>query len=245
MISTFQVTLTDRKELTHDVYHFTFSTNGHQFEFLPGQYVILHIPQADGKTARRLYSMASPNTQKESFDLIVEILENGVASQHLMKMNIGDTLTVQGPAGMFTTKETDRHIVFLATGTGIAPMRSMLHHLLEKDDGKDIYLLWGHKQYHDVYLMDDLKEMASKHPNFRFVNCLSREENLSCITNQEDQKYFQLGHVNDKLEEMLSLPIQEYQFFLCGGPKVVESLKEWLASKNVPKEQVHFEKFTI
>ena len=245
MISTFQVTLTDRKQLAHDVYQFTFSTNGHSFEFLPGQYVLLHIPQADGKTARRLYSMASSHNQKDSFELIVEILENGVASQHLMKMNIGDTLTVQGPAGMFTTKETDRHIVFLATGTGIAPMRSMIYHLLEQEDGKEIYLLWGHKVYQDVYLLDEFKELASKHPHFTFLNCLSREQDLSCLTVPEDERFFRLGHINDDLESLLPLPLTEYQYFLCGGPKVVESLKEWLASKNVPKEQVHFEKFTI
>lgn len=245
MISTFQATLTERKELSHEVFQFTFSTNGHQFEFLPGQYVILHIPQADGKTARRLYSMASPNTQKESFELIVEILENGVASQYLMKMNIGDTLTVQGPAGMFTAKDTDRNIVLLATGTGIAPMRSMLYHLLENEEGREIFLFWGHKAYRDVYLMDEFKQLAAKHPHFTFVNCLSREENLACVANPEDQQFFQLGHINDKLEDMLPLPISEYQFFLCGGPKVVESIKTWLAEKNVPKEQVHFEKFTI
>ncbi|MFW5703518.1 MAG: ferredoxin--NADP reductase [Patescibacteria group bacterium] len=244
MLQTFSVSLSERKQLADDVYQFTFNTQGHSFEFQPGQYVILHIPQEDGKVARRLYSMASPHTQTDSFELLIEIVPEGLASQHLMKMNVGDELTVQGPAGMFTPKETDRSIVFLATGTGVAPIRSMIHWHLERAEGTDIYLFWGFKTFQAVYLFEEFKALAAQHPNFHFYNCLSREQDLSCISQDQAKEHYLLGHVNDELEKTLDKPTDSFQYYLCGGPKVVESLREWLDEKGVPKEQVHFEKFT-
>ena len=120
MISTFNSILLERKQLSEHIYLFRFKPVDHVLEFKAGQYVILHIPQADGHAARRLYSMASPISQKDEFSLIVEIVPNGVASEFLMKMNLGETVSTQGPAGMFTVAENDRDVIFLATGTGIA-----------------------------------------------------------------------------------------------------------------------------
>lgn len=245
MLSTFTVTLSKREQLVHDVYHFEFSTNGFHFEFKAGQYVILHIPQPDGKTARRLYSMASSADIHERFELIVEIIPDGVASKHLMEMQIGDTLTVQGPAGMFFPQENEKHVVFLATGTGIAPMRSIIDHLIKTAPDRELYLFWGFKNMQDTYLFEEFKQLNASYPNFKFMNCLSREENLECVTSPDDRQFYGLGHVNDGLEATVAGDLTSYQYYLCGGPKVIESLREYLANKGVPKENVHFEKFTI
>ncbi|MCX7997235.1 MAG: FAD-dependent oxidoreductase [Patescibacteria group bacterium] len=244
MIATFPIRLTAREKLVDNVFRFTFAPVDHAFVFKPGQYVILHIPQADGHAVRRLYSMASPASRPGSFDLIVEIIEGGLASGYLMRMQIGETLTTQGPAGMFTLPPEPADSVFLATGTGIAPIMSMLSHLAEHHTDKQAFLFWGFPNISSVYLQDELKKIASIHPNFRFMNCLSREQDLTCVTSPAERGYFGLGHVNDGLEAVVGADIPKYHYFLCGGPKVVESLREYLAGKGVPKEQVHFEKFT-
>jgi NAD(P)H-flavin reductase len=245
MITTFPAILKERKQLTDDVYWFRFDNQGHPMEFKSGQYVILHIPQEEGATARRLYSMSSPNTDTMGFELIVEILPDGVASKHLMKMQPGETLTVQGPAGMFFLNPSDRDVVFLATGTGIAPIRSMLLELLADPTDRKVFLFWGHPHLKDVYLLDEFITLAEKDSRFRFCNCLSRETDLNSILPDERQRaYFAMGHVNDAFDEYLGTDLTPYKYYLCGAQKVVESLREVLTAKGVEKANLHFEKFT-
>lgn len=245
MIATFQLKLNERRPLSEHVYFFSFTPVDHQFSFQPGQYVILHIPQGDGHAARRLYSMASPSSKPEVVELIVEILPNGVASQHLMNMQLGETVTAQGPAGMFTLFPEPADTVFLATGTGIAPMRSMIHHLMENHSDKKIYLFWGFPTMSSIYLQEEFMEIARSNPNFTFVNCLSREADLSCVTKEEDKPHYALGHINDGLENTVPGDLNTYHYYICGGPKVIESMREYLANKGIPKERIHFEKFTV
>jgi ferredoxin-NADP reductase len=246
MISTFQSSLLERKQLSEHIYYIRFKPVDFQLEFKAGQYVIFHIPQGDGHPARRLYSMASPVTQKDEFSLIVEIVPNGVASEYFMKMNIGDTVTTQGPAGMFTLAENDRDIIFLATGTGIAPIRSMILSELTINPQKKMTLFWGFPYFKSVYLLDEFMNLSKQYPNLTFYNCLSREGNLDCILDMEQKNHHMIGHVNDAFENVVTDDIMRYHYYVCGGPKVVESLKEYLlVTKTIPREQVHFEKFTV
>ena len=101
-----------------------------------------------------------------------------------------------------------------------------------------IFLFWGLKTYKDVYLFDELKE-------FNLKICLSRESNLNMIL-EPDRQYFDLGHVDQVMERQLAnyrLQITDYEFYLCGGRNVVESLRQNLLSKNIPQEYIYFEKF--
>ncbi len=247
MISTFQAQLLDRTPLAEHVYMFKFKPQTIDYTFQPGQYTIFHIPQGDGHAARRLYSMASPASQKEWFELIVEILPDGVASKHFMNMQPGETVTAQGPAGMFVLKPEPSDSVFLATGTGIAPMRSMIYHLMENHSDKKMYLFWGASYMKETYLFEEFKKIAEANPNFMFLNCISREQDLSCITNELDRKYYTIGHVNDagmeKIEAIVN-NLTNHHYYICGGPKMVEGMKEYLAGKQISKENIHFEKFT-
>jgi ferredoxin-NADP reductase len=246
MISTFQSSLIEKKQLSEHIFFIRLKPIDHVMEFKAGQYVIFHIPQGEGYAARRLYSMASSPDQKDEFSLIVEIVPNGVASEFFMKMNIGDTVTTQGPAGMFTLAENDRDVVFLATGTGIAPIRSMIEYELAHNPQKKMSLFWGFQKFDNVYLLDEFMNLAKQYLAFTFYNCLSREENLDCIIDPEQKKHHQMGHVNDGFEKIITDDIMRYHYYVCGGPKVVESLKEYLlVNKAIPKEQVHFEKFTV
>jgi Na+-transporting NADH:ubiquinone oxidoreductase subunit NqrF len=97
----------------------------------------------------------------------------------------------------------------------------------------------------DTYLFEEFKQLNASYPNFTFMNCLSREENLECVTNPDDRQFYCLGHVNDGLETVIKGDLTIYQYYLCGGPNVVESLREYLTNKGIPTENIHFEKFTV
>ena len=151
MLTSFKTRLVKKTKLTEVVYLFQFSlVDPLSINFLAGQYLILLVPSAEGEI-KRLYSIASSPTRTDSFELVVEVVENGVASNYLRNLEIGAEVKFQGPAGAFTLKENNNNKVFLATGTGIAPVRSMIKKLEITNNKSQIFLYWGLKYVKEIY----------------------------------------------------------------------------------------------
>lgn len=248
MLITYQATLLEKKELAPHISYFRFSRpTDPTWDYKAGQYMIFHVPQDATHAARRLYSIASPPSKKDSLEFIIEYVENGIASNYLAAHDVNTEITFQGPAGMFFYNESERSPVFLATGTGIAPMYPIIHDLLEKNSSKKIYLFWGLKLHSDLYYFDKFKELTVQYPQFQFKVCFSREENMISLITQEDLQHCMGGRVNAGFENLLktinSSP-EAFDYYLCGSKHVVEALREYLETNKVPKEQVYFEKFT-
>lgn len=242
MIQTYHTIYTEKEELAPDVYRFRFSLqHGQKLAFQAGQYMILFVPQDKEIPARRLYSILTPPTQTDFFDLVLDIFPNGVGSQYLMRRSVGDLVMFQGPAGMFTLKEPAKETIFIATGTGIVPMKSIFDtHSLSQS-----HLLWGVPTYKDSYFFKQLKTLADRNRNFHFTICLSRERSLEIVP-QADRKHFIIGRVTTGFKEKLAgevVTLSTLNYYLCGGREVVESLRQFLAGTGIPKERVHFEKF--
>ncbi len=234
MLNTYKTFLTKKTQLNSNTYQYHFDLiEPKEIIFKPGQYVMLKVPSSNGPVSR-LYSIASQNTLTNSFDLIIEIVPGGLASNYLFSLSEKTEVVFQGPAGMFGLKENDRPKIFLITGTGIAPVRSILTSRSE-DLKQKHFLFWGLKKYSDIYLFDEFKRCNLK-------ICLSREQNLEMIP-EDDKKYFELGHVDSCFEKQFSSDLNGFDFYLCGGRLIVESLKQFLLSKNVLLENIHFEKF--
>jgi len=242
MLTTYNTLLTKKTQLNSNTYLYHFDLiEPKEIFFKPGQYVMLKVPSAKGPVSR-LYSISSSNTTKNSFELIIGIISGGLASNYLFSLKENTEVTFQGPAGMFGLKENNRDKIFLITGTGIAPVRAMLNSELRIQNSE---LFWGLKNYQDVYLLEELKNYELRITNFKFKICLSREQNLDIVP-KEDQKYFELGHVNSCLEKLFPNPyflVTNFDFYLCGGRNIVESLKQFLLAKNILQENIYFEKF--
>lgn len=267
MLITYTAKLLSKRELCKNIYYFSFSyPDDPNWTYKAGQYMIFHIPQKATHAARRLYSMASPTYQKSSLDFVIEMVPNGIASTYLSNLDIGGTVTLQGPAGIFVMKESPRPIIFLATGTGIAPIRSIIESLLNKPTSSDIvqqetqlldrlkhlssqkrlYLFWGLKYCKDIYFLEEFKKLMNQHQHLYFKFCLSRQEKINDVP-MDFQKDTVLGRVTKGLEDLLidrDLNNKDFDYYLCGGDKVVQALREYLAERGIPKEQVMFEKFT-
>lgn len=206
--------------------------------------MIMMVPKDGGEPARRLYSIVSPPEQTDSFDLLIKLIEGGVASSYVLNLKTGDEVTFQGPAGLFHLRDTQQNKVFLTTGCGLAPIRSMIVANIEKHPA-DFLLFWGVPKLEDVYFLDELKALSEKYPNFHFLISLSRESSLDKVPGP-DKKYFMLGHVNTGFEQRVKekgLNINELEYYLCGSRNVTESLKEYLVDKQIPEGRVFFEKF--
>lgn len=242
MLISFSAPLTQKQKLTADVYLLTYSLPpGQTFIYEAGQYVILFVPQPNAPSARRLYSIASPPANPHSFELLIQCVPHGVAGNYLLQSKVGDSMQFQGPAGMFTIKQTTQPIVFLATGTGIAPIRSMLANLLKEDKDQNISLLWGLKTMEDVYFLDEFIAYQKRYTNFHFHLCLSRQTDMGSIP-ADVRPFVFSGRITGCISADLLHTSSE--FYICGGKEVVESVRAFLEEHAVVKEHIHFEKFT-
>lgn len=236
MLSTYKTVLSKKIQLNSNTYHYHFDLiNPKEIIFKPGQYVILKVPSEKGPVSR-LYSITSSNNNKNSLELIIGLIPGGLASNYLFSLKEKTEVVFQGPAGLFGLRDNNNIKTFLVTGTGIAPIRSILKSNIKN---QKLILFWGLKYYQDVYLLNELKQWSNETmKQFSFKICLSREENLNMIPKQ-DKKYFQLGHIDKTIEEQFD----NSEFYICGGRNVVESLKQFLLAKNIPLENIVFEKF--
>lgn len=243
MLTTFKAVLTSKDRLTEDVYVFRFTpTEGSIPSFVPGQYMIMHVPVAGSPAARRLYSIASGASDLSSMDLLIQLLPHGLASEYIMKLTDTEEVTFQGPAGMFVLKREDRDVTFLATGTGYAPIHSILLDLAEKQFERKVRLYWGFPTMKSAYFLEELEQFAQNHPFFSYKVCLSRETDLSMIP-QERRHRFELGRVTKVWAAEHTHDFLNDDYYVCGGREVVDSLKQFLLDAGIPKQQVHFEKF--
>jgi len=241
MIKTFITTLTEKTQMVHNVILFKFSLKPEdKLEFTAGQYMIVRV-----NNTPRLYSIYSPDYINNCFQLFVKIVEGGLATTYLNGLKVGDQVTFQGPGGVFALKETETTKVFLATVTGLAPMMSVIKSHYHKNPQSQVKmkLLWGLQSREDLCLLDELKTIKKGYPNFDFKVCLSREKDLNFVKD-EDKQYFILGRLNTGIDELgKTEDLKTIEYYLCGSRVVVEAMRQYIESKGVAKELVHFERF--
>lgn len=209
-------------------------SNSNQIEFFAGQYLTFKL----SNKVNRSYSIASePGIDKLEF--LIGINPTGVGSSFINQLQVGDNITAIGPLGFFTIekhcsqiKESDSFI-FIATGTGIAPIRSIIKDLLiNKKIKNNIYLFFGLRFDKQAYLFDEFDNLASMFSNFKFYPVISRPSlDWSGYT----------GYCQDIIAKS-DLDKNSY-IFVCGSNKNVDSITKFLIDNNFKKENIFFEKF--
>jgi ferredoxin-NADP reductase len=164
--------------LSDQVKHLEFTVvDAEEFPFIPGQFVSIQQPKPDGKVHTRAYSIASAPGLAASFDLCLNRVEQGFLSNWLCDLEIGATVEFHGPHGMFTLREPRHDAIFIATGTGIAPIRGIVHWLFAQSDrnqGHEFWLVYGTRHESGLYYRDQFLAIEQAHPNFHYVPTLSR-----------------------------------------------------------------------
>ncbi len=239
MLQTLRTIFLSKKKLTHDVYEFVFLCNEpSRFYFERGQYLILMVPK-DNDKINRLYSIFDFEESKNSFKIILKIIPGGVGSEYLVNLKQGERVEFQGPAGIFTINKNTKDKIFIATGIGIAPILSMIKESVNKTNSK-FSLFWGLKTKSDIFYLDLLSQIAEKYKNFTFEIFISREDikDKSIIISN--------GHVNIGIDKMLidsNINKENLEFYLCGSIANVDSLRNYLISKEIKPEDIKTERF--
>jgi len=219
---------------THNTRRFFIETPGTgPFAFKPGQFVTLDLPIHEKKNKRlRSYSIASAPDTTNLFELVIVLVEDGLGTNHLFReVKVGDELVFRGPAGVFTLPEQIEHDLFLiCTGTGIAPFRSMIHHLYNHQiPTRDIFLIYGTRTQQDLLYYKELVEFQDLLPRLHYLPVLSRES-------WDGRR----GYVHDVYTELCAERPQA-DFMLCGWKNMIDDARHTLQEMGYDKKQVHFE----
>lgn len=246
MLQTYKTKLVHKQKHDGNIYVFRFiCEDPDAVVFKAGQYLILHVPQSDGITKRKYYSISSPATGDRTFELLVKILPQGIGSDYLSSLELGAPATFEGPAGVFTLKDDDVHKgrskIFIATGTGLAPVRSILLTHLPSHPEEKFILFWGVQTKESAYYLDELAELKKKHSNFDYMLFLSREKELA-----PEDAHFTLGRVNiglERLKEVEKIPFNSVDVYISGVREIVESLHKYTLELGADPGHIVVEKF--
>ena len=204
-----------------------------QFDFIPGQFVTLDLPIHEKVNKRwRSYSISSWPDGTNVFEMVIVLDTEGVGTNYLFnEIKEGDTLTLRGPQGIFTLREPlDEDLVLICTGTGIAPFRSMVHHIKNQQiPHKNIYLIFGCRTQSTLLYYNELVQLQQELPGFNYIPVLSRE-----------QWPGKTGYVHQVYEDICADKKPAY-FYLCGWKGMLDEAKSNLLEMGYDKKVIHLE----
>ena len=207
-----------------------------KFDFIPGQFITFDLPIADKPNKRvRSYSIASWPDGTNIFELVIVLLEGGLGTTYLFnKIEVGSELTLRGAQGVFTLDDDDlqKDIVMICTGTGIAPFRSMAHHIKNHNiPHKNIYLIYGTRKQTDLLYFEEMKKLDQEMENFHYLPTLSRE-----------QWEGRSGYVHPIYEELCANK-QPVSFLLCGWKNMLDEAKQRILALGYDRKSIHQESY--
>lgn len=224
--------------ISPDSKHLEFRVNGvDEFRFVAGQFVSIVQPRPDGKMHTRAYSIASPPRTDATFDLCLNRVEEGFMSNWLCDIEVGATVQLHGPHGLFVMREPKQDAVFIATGTGVAPFRSMAQWLFaapERNQGHEYWLVFGTRYEHGVYYRQEFEELDRQHPNFHYVCTLSR-----CGDDWQGCR----GYVQDHVREIVGRRT-DMEAYICGLNDMVDANRKLLKDElGWDRKHIVFERY--
>lgn len=240
----FDARLVSARLLAPSVRELVFEREGDKpFRFEPGQWVNLILPLPGGEV-KRAYSIASPPKEgARRFDIAVTRVTGGAGSQYLHALPEGATLRAIGPQGLFTRRaDEEAPSLFVGTGTGVTPLRSMMLAALESGSRAPLWLLFGARHEADVLYRQELEALVREHPNVRYEITLSRPP--------EGERWSgRSGYVQAHLPELVSAlrattPGVEPRAYVCGLDRMVSSVREHLRGElGFERRRVHTERY--
>jgi len=201
------------------------------YQFKSGQYVSLEL-SIDGNKIRRSYSICSPSSEKNFFSIGVKQIEGGYGSAHLNQLvNEGQSIEVSTPEGNFLLPELSNaaQYVFVAGGSGITPILSMIHELLTHTTAP-VFLKYSTLTQEETMFYAELTALRAKYPQFTLDLLHTNGENLLNETNIA--------------EWIKSLPIQNYNVWVCGPAGIISATEKACQLVGIAPEKFHREYFT-
>ena len=211
------------------------------FDFQPGQYLTLRAT-IDNVPVSRAYSICAPPSSQQLM-VAIKRVENGVFSNFVCDhVQCGMTLDVMAPQGSFglpAIETTDTNYLFIAAGSGITPIMSMLIAALEADSSATATLLYGNQRSSSIMFRQQLSFLKNQYlERFNWINILSRESQDAPVLN---------GRIDNQKGAELSRQILDLRgfggFFLCGPESMISEVSRGLRDSGIPEDKIKYELF--
>lgn len=199
-------------------------------EFKAGQYLSLKVSDAGD---RRSYSIAS-RPQGKVLELMVDVAPMGIGSKYALGLNVGDKIEALCPMGKFIIDNgelrTDK-LLFVATGSGIVPMKPIIEDLLIDQKYKEkLVLVWGMRHKEELFWIEEFSQLEKDFPNFEFKLVLSQAG---------DDWGGHRGHVADVFDSSY----EGWSAYICGNKEMIAQTAAILEGTGIKRENIHYEKF--
>lgn len=207
-----------------------------KFEFRAGQFVTFDLPIGDKRLQRwRSYSIASAPGPDNTLELCIVRSAEGAGTRYLFEdVGPGDKLKFKGPDGAFFLPETiEKDIVLICTGTGVAPFRSMLLDIQQRNTPhRNIHLIFGTRREADILYRDEFEALTKTLPGFRYDVALSREPDWQGWK----------GYIHQIYTQIYAEKRPDVQFYLCGWSNMIdEAVAELIVKLGYDRTQVIYE----
>ncbi len=226
------------RDMTHDIKEVRIRlTDPEEIEFVAGQYVQLEAPPYPGspQSVYRAYSMSSPPSDSAAVELIIRLVPDGICTTWVFTvLKEGDEVRISGPYGDFRLSETDRPMIWIAGGSGMAPFWSILRHMKDNGIAREVTYFFGAVGKRDLFLVDELRQMEDELDWFTFIPALSGE--------QEQDWDGERGLITEVVDRHVEQGT-EAEAYLCGSPGMIDAAAKVLADKGIGEDRTFFDKF--
>lgn len=205
-----------------------------RLQFLAGQYIDFQLK--DGRA--RSYSLANPPHDDALLELHIRHVPGGLFSEQVFStMKERDILRLKGPLGSFFMREdSDKPMIFVAGGTGFAPVKAMLEHAFATHMDRQMVLYWGARALKDLYLAELPQRWLAEQPNFSFIPVLSAPRPDDCWQGRT-------GLVHEAVLADFG-DLSGYQVYACGAPVMVDSARDsFVKTRGLPEDEFFADSF--
>lgn len=203
-----------------------------RLQFLPGQYIDFLLK--DGR--RRSFSLANAPEDDALLELHIRHVPGGAFTDHVFNaMKVKEIMRINGPLGSFFLRESDKPVIFLAGGTGFAPIKSILQHAFRHGVDRQMVLYWGAKARADLYQWEIPDAWAGAHEHFSFIPVLSDPK-------AEDAWPGRTGLVHQAV--LADFPdLSGYQVYACGAPPMIDAARKDFTARGLPESEFYSDAF--
>lgn len=227
-------TIKNKQQFTEDVIELEFETQ-QPFNYTAGQFVTFKIADKTPPCFRAYSISTAPKKDSNTFATCLKVIPDGRGSNWLNILKSGDKLEFMGPSGklIFNTPHK-KTAIFIATGTGITPLKSLIEDELNKGTKQKLHLIFGLRYIKDIFYKEHFENLAKNHSNFTFEMTLSRPENDSWKGSK--------GRVTEILEKINPNP-KTTEIYICGLKDMINDVNTFLKTKGFEDSSIHVEKY--
>jgi Na+-transporting NADH:ubiquinone oxidoreductase subunit F len=228
------------RDLTHDIKEVRLELiDPPEINMTAGQFIQFQVPEYEltDEPVYRAYSMASVPSDSRHIELEIRLVPNGICTTYVHNyLKEGDEVLLNGPYGDFFLRENERPMICIAGGSGMAPLKSILLDMAEKGSDRKVQYFFGARSKRDLFLVDEMRELEEKLPNFQFIPALSEPQ-------EEDNWDGEVGLITDVVAKYVE-DGADSEAYLCGSPGMIDACVKVLGDKGVPEQRIYYDKFS-